>query len=69
MPTLGERLAEAKAKSAKLYQRRTEIQEQRQRLQLQAQQLEQQGRAVDLELYGNDSQVDLLELLVKEANG
>jgi uncharacterized protein (DUF3084 family) len=69
MTSLSDRLAEAQAKSAKLYVQRTQIEEHKQSLQNQMQHLVNQGRAVDIELYKTDSQIDLLKELSKEANG
>jgi hypothetical protein len=65
---LAERLADAKARSVKLYLRRQSLEEQKQQLQTHGQQLMNQARATDVELLKVDGEIDVLELLVKDAH-
>ncbi len=62
-------MADAKARSAKLYVKRQELEEQKQNLQTAAQQLANQSRGLDLALIRTDGEIELLTAMQKEANG
>lgn len=67
--TLAERLADSQARSVKLYLQRQTIEEQKIQIQTHIQQLANQARLLDMDIFKLDGEIDLLEALVKDANG